>query len=593
MHHPRLSALLLCTAALPAGAELDFLLHRYTVTPDPGLTRLEVEACFDEVLPDRLVAGHYSAMRYLRAARVSLNGREHRLQARNGVLPLPPGIDGRCLRYAVDLVRLVAEARSFNSGLRTENALVAANGLWLWRPPRLDAASDIQLRFQLPEGMRVSGPWTPAAAGTVPGAVFRTGRTPPDWPGSLVLGRFAADEFQVAGTRYHIALLDGPAAAGMDRVRPWLRRAAEAAAQLGEGLPVERVQLLVVPHHAGNDAAPFATTARGGGAAVHIAFNSRAGEAVLRRDWIAVHELAHFHLPFVDRRDAWLSEGFASYYQNILPVRAGQWRPEAGWAGLLDGLRRGDHNTDTALTLRQAAWCMFSCGQTWRVYWSGAALWLMADVELRRASGGVRSLDSVLADFAACCRHPDRTWRATELLAELDRIAGTRVFTRLYENHIDSRFFPNLRNLLAELGLRQRGGHVQLDAAAPLAPIRDAIMQARPAREKKKTTTEDTKDTEGRQAMTGFSQDPFEESLINCCLQLSRASSGVPAKPHSPKTLSLLSSVSFVVLSSQTFRAEISEATAAGSPPSQTRRQSPGAVPSSKEPGVSQRYSSR
>ena len=68
-----------------------------------------------------------------------------------------------------------------------------------------------------------------------------------------------------------------------------------------------------------------------------------------------------------------------------------------------------------------------------RVYWSGAAIALLADVELRRRSGGVQSLDTALEAFAACCLPGNRSWRARELLQQLDRLTDTTVFTAHYQ----------------------------------------------------------------------------------------------------------------------------------------------------------------
>jgi len=37
-----------------------------------------------------------------------------------------------------------------------------------------------------------------------------------------------------------------------------------------------------------------------------------------------------------------------------------------------------------------------------KVYWSGAALALLADVELRRRSDGEQTLDDILGEFQQC-----------------------------------------------------------------------------------------------------------------------------------------------------------------------------------------------
>ena len=64
-----------------------------------------------------------------------------------------------------------------------------------------------------------------------------------------------------------------------------------------------------------------------------------------------------------------------------------------------------------------------------RVYWSGAAMMLMADTRLRAASGGRQSLDSALQSLQHCCLENGKSWRARDLLAELDRVTGTQIFS--------------------------------------------------------------------------------------------------------------------------------------------------------------------
>lgn len=43
-------------------------------------------------------------------------------------------------------------------------------------------------------------------------------------------------------------------------------------------------------------------------------------------DWTATHEFSHLMLPLLSQRYRWISEGFASYFQNILMSRAGRYQ---------------------------------------------------------------------------------------------------------------------------------------------------------------------------------------------------------------------------------------------------------------------------
>ena len=57
-----------------------------------------------------------------------------------------------------------------------------------------------------------------------------------------------------------------------------------------------------------------------------------------------------------------------------------------------------------------------------KVYWSGAALALMADVTLRERSGGEESLDTVLKRFQECCLPSKDVWTGPEFFARLDTL---------------------------------------------------------------------------------------------------------------------------------------------------------------------------
>ena len=57
--------------------------------------------------------------------------------------------------------------------------------------------------------------------------------------------------------------------------------------------------------------------------------------------WTASHELSHLLLPYISRREAWLGEGFASYYQNVLRARAGMLSQREAWQKLHAGFERG------------------------------------------------------------------------------------------------------------------------------------------------------------------------------------------------------------------------------------------------------------
>jgi predicted metalloprotease with PDZ domain len=169
----------------------------------------------------------------------------------------------------------------------------------------------------------------------------------------------------------------------------------------------------------------------------------------------------------------------ASYYQDVLRGRAGMIPAADAWQHMHASFRRAMQSMP-GVTLADATERMYRDGAFMRVYWSGAAIMLLADQRLRTRSNGVQSLDLALARLRECCLSPETGWSALDLFAQLDRLTGTTVFAELYEQHVRSNRFPDLEECYGVLGLRPdpTGERVELVEAAEQRALRDAIMTA-------------------------------------------------------------------------------------------------------------------
>lgn len=462
--------------------------HIYDVAVDANLRHFEIRACFADGLPDRLIADHPLAVEATGPFRYTIEGTAVARTATRQVLNFPIPSDDGCVSWQINL-DTVAKAERLNIGYRTEASLLLAPGTWMWRPPTLTASRELVVRFHLAVPMQISVPWQQLPE-EEPGVVaFRRDHSPLEWPALMAIGDLQMRDMKIAGANLNLAVADGPADIPADRVEDWLQDAALSVAHLWGTFPADNLQLLVIPVADGRDAAPWAQTSRGGGTAAHFYMNAKATPQMLRDDWIATHELAHFTLPFIRRSDAWLSEGFASYYQNVLRARSGQLREQQAWAALYEGFARGNRDTEYD-TLQEDTLHMHSRGRVMRVYWSGAAIAFLADVELRTRSGGVWSLDRVLREFNACCRERERTWSAREMFEKFDEIAGTGLFDALYRKNVYSRHFPRLAETWLALGIETDGDEVQFRDDAPLATIRAAIMRPKTISAETKTPGE-------------------------------------------------------------------------------------------------------
>ncbi len=377
--------------------------------------------------------------------------------------------DDGCVTYTVAAARAVDDRVDRNAA-QGADFLMLRSGWWLWLPDSLGSRSDVSLTFELPEGMTVSAPWQEPTPGQ-----FRLGSTSPYWPALVAIGRFDLIEVPTGGTSLRLAVLPADPPADTQAMAAWLSEAATAVSDLYGRFPVPTPQVLVAPLGPRGEAVPWGQVLRGGRPAAHFFVDQTRPLAEFRADWTATHELSHMLMPYLGTANAWLSEGVASYYQNVLRARAGMLTEREAWQKLHDGFQRGVRGT-RGLTLSDASRNMRRDGAFMRVYWSGAAVALKADIALRVETNGRHSLATALDGLQRCCLPADRRWDALELVERLDAITGTGVMQRLYDRHVNDRRFPNLDGEYDRLGLAVVDGRIELNDKARLAGIRAAIM---------------------------------------------------------------------------------------------------------------------
>jgi hypothetical protein len=319
-------------------------------------------------------------------------------------------------------------------------------------------------------------PWQP-----VPGVdnAYRLMASPENAQGVAVFGRFAYEEADIPGARLRIALLRPRNAiddTALATIAAWVRDTASGVTLTYGRFPNPLPQIVVVPvgsHSWGDSPVPFGRVIRDGGESVELFVNERRPINEYYDDWTAMHEFSHLMLPYIRASHRWISEGFAQYYQNVLLARSGAYPELRAWQKLYEGFERG-RKSRPGLSPNQAA-AHGTRATTMKVYWSGAAIALMADVELRLRSNGTESLDVVLSRLQECCLPSARTWSGPELFAKLDTLIDEPLFMPLYRRHANKAGFPDVRNLIGRLGLAVDDDIVALRRDAELAHIRHAI----------------------------------------------------------------------------------------------------------------------
>jgi M61 glycyl aminopeptidase len=461
-------ALFGCAGARPSARDdesaRDPVLH-YSVRVAPQLDRIDVVVC------GRL-AGEWIAGRAEAAERLSyaswLDPPATKLPTPEGVIQLGERARSGCFGYGVQL----HEGGSLSAVVgRAAQSVLASPNAWLWRPRRRPPTLRAELTLDLPPGMSASLPWAvaaPAGDGGATGDRYWLDADAFAFDSYAAFGRFETLRGEGHGTVASAALLDAlPNLDGAAGAR-WLSEALHIAAQSDGRFPARALQLVVVPAGAGGE--PFGNVARGGGASVLMFVPRSFGAAELRRDWVLPHELSHLLLPLVAREDAWLPEGLATYYQELLRARAGVLSKQQALANVAEALRSAVRE-GTGRTLAAESRDMHRTRAYRSVYWGGAGFLLIADVELRRASGGAKTLDGLLSALRA--ESSELTPRsARAVLAQLDALGGVTLFGAL-ARAVETRSFPDFEPTLKALGVRADG---TLSEAAPLATLRDALL---------------------------------------------------------------------------------------------------------------------
>ncbi len=158
-------------------------------------------------------------------------------------------------------------------------------------------------------------------------------------------------------------------------------------------------------------------------------------------DWTATHEFSHLLLPRISWRQKWISEGFASYYQNVLMARAGSTRRSMPYESSAKALSavgiRGRSCRSTRLQRKACAGAVQDLLERRR------------DRPARRsatAQAPVATSPSIpsWADFSSAACRQRATGRA-QFFTKLDSLIDEPVFMPLYREYANTAGFPAIK----------------------------------------------------------------------------------------------------------------------------------------------------
>lgn len=275
-------------------------------------------------------------------------------------------------------------------------------------------------------------------------------------------------QIQMGGGAIDIVYSDG--AAGLDRalIQDWIRTSAQAVTTYFGRFPVSHVRLVVIANDGGRVGGT--TFGFGGGSLIRLNVGRSADAAALKRDWVLVHEMTHLALPQLPRSGLWLQEGNATYVEPIARAQAGQMGAAEVWKWTIDEMsggqpKPGDGGLDATRDHR-------------RVYWGGAAFWLVADVRIRERTHNRIGVQAALQAINRKSGGNTADWTMDQVMAAGDAATGGTELADLYTQMGKTGSPVDIDALLVQLGVGLQGNKVVFDDAAPLAAIRRQITAA-------------------------------------------------------------------------------------------------------------------
>jgi hypothetical protein len=232
------------------------------------------------------------------------------------------------------------------------------------------------------------------------------------------------------------------------KLKTWMTFVANTVRQLHGELPRPFIRIAFQPY-ASNSPVPFARVLRNKPEGVLFYINPDFPVEDFISDWTAYHELSHLFIPFPGFADIWFSEGLASYYQNILQLRAGLLTAAETRQRFQAAFERGRNDgLHSDLTLGELSGVMRERLAFMRVYWTGALYFMEADIRLRQLDTPM-TLDDVLRGFGTCCLAEQGRWDGLRIARDFDAVVGEPLFVPLYESYEQSRAIPEYAAILA------------------------------------------------------------------------------------------------------------------------------------------------
>jgi hypothetical protein len=274
--------------------------------------------------------------------------------------------------------------------------------------------------------------------------------------------------FDLDGSRISIEIRDRVLREKKDMLLDWVLYSAKTVHHYYARFPVQSVHIKL--QVSGGHAVRFGQAFGGDSPSLRVVIGENIDPAMLRRDWILVHEMVHLAMADVPQSQRWLLEGLATYVESIARAQRGHLSEEFVWNGFINRMPQGlPKNGDRGLDQTP----------TWgRTYWGGAIFCLLADIEIRKLSDNKLSLRDALRGVleAGLSMHSSAT--AMQVFEAGDNAIGMAVLVPLYQKMKADPYPIDLEALWASLGVTLQNEQVIYDDDAPMAYVRKRLFKS-------------------------------------------------------------------------------------------------------------------
>jgi hypothetical protein len=170
-----------------------------------------------------------------------------------------------------------------------------------------------------------------------------------------------------------------------DVLLDWIIQSAQIVENYYGRFPVPTVKIKL--QVSGGNAVRFGQAFGGKFPSIRIVIGENVNPAMLRKDWIMVHEIVHLAMAHIPRKHRWWLEGLSTYVESIVRAQLGFLSESIVRYGFINRMPQG---------LPQAGDQGLDNTPTWgRTYWGGAVFCVLADIEIRQKNNRLSLKDAL------------------------------------------------------------------------------------------------------------------------------------------------------------------------------------------------------